>query len=1000
MNPSLDEIVSIINGYTDAADNQRVFTYIEFVKLFGYENDVNVFITFYKDYVTRWANAKKASINVSDDEFVFSKMVDILKSITLDYSSYEEQDFISHINLYNKAHIKALSSLYARKIRQITEFYRKKRNEAVTIVRKNSSKGSTKSVQEIIYEKVFDFIFSNKNIVPSYKDIKRDLVVSIENYVDTYSDYFDIPRRKEFTDKTRAQMLSANMNSVDYRMYLEIELVVSELLFSGNVMLEEIPLIAQLGLDLGQSCVGDMLALKNSLMANTTVNQVDLTEQISLKRKLYEKFLGVDLWYLYVDLKGDVKLDVLCKAKNPTGNLLNCGTADTATIENEQLTLLSHIGLFFKPDKTSILKINAKNYEWGIDTDKITKDTMYIFPDPNKYGDIGNNKDAGYPLIMEYDLKDDVRNLSSGEAKNDPLLFISDQGWFSYYSKQDDDFKLFNNNNYDYAFTFLANRGFISNYQKDVWGNEFAIFKGSKTETVNDEVTGKKKTTITVYSQSTPSEMSDEKAEQNSGKGILLNGGYFADPFDENKPFDFDKKLKLDQNYRWSGLSIDNPYFYIPFGSANYVNFGEFGSTNDYVYEDHFGFTSNQMTNTELEDDNVITKLITPFFTVNLLENPQESDVEIIYDNKEWKDFSNESGTMFVKYVHDTELRPIDIKQQQYFKEFIKQVDEDGNQKDASIISFNIINDTLVLETADSIKFIPYGWNGQSFEDKFNVKNNLHELYEIKKQKKMATKLLYNEDEQCFYVLQLRLHELSMDENGEKIRNVLVPQIYKFNPKKYRIQQVLNTYDIVCNDHYIKNNLNKSKLFSDFVKLKETIIDEVGKDLYDDYLRGDTKLIDLEIPFFQQQRGLGDVKFSYNGSHKRHLISFVTSDLNGTPYLYQIKFNLKHFEETVEVTVYSILSGDLQNVTVVDNGQLYTYPYNGDVQSVLVEENNVEIKYQPQIWRDGQVIDGFDGNWENISKINYVYYKKDKETYNYNLRKNIKDFPNITTKNK
>jgi hypothetical protein len=40
------------------------------------------------------------------------------------------------------------------------------------------------------------------------------------------------------------------MNDVDYRTYLEIELVVSELIFSGNVFLEEIPLIAQLGLDL------------------------------------------------------------------------------------------------------------------------------------------------------------------------------------------------------------------------------------------------------------------------------------------------------------------------------------------------------------------------------------------------------------------------------------------------------------------------------------------------------------------------------------------------------------------------------------------------------------------------------------------------------------------------------------------------------------------------------------------------------------------------------
>ena len=137
---------------------------------------------------------------------------------------------------------------------------------------RNSIKGSTKSIQEIVYQKILDFIFSNKNIVPSYKNIKRDLLVTVENYVDTYSEYFDIPRTYEFTDETRRDMLTANMNDVDYRVYLEIQLVVSELLFSGNVMLEEIPLIAQLGLDLSQNCVGDMLALKNSLVANTTIN--------------------------------------------------------------------------------------------------------------------------------------------------------------------------------------------------------------------------------------------------------------------------------------------------------------------------------------------------------------------------------------------------------------------------------------------------------------------------------------------------------------------------------------------------------------------------------------------------------------------------------------------------------------------------------------------------------------------------------------------------------
>ena len=140
--------------------------------------------------------------------------------------------------------MKALSSLYSKKIREITEFYRQKRNESVLIVNRNTIKGSKKSIQEIIYERVFDFIFTNKNFLPSYKNLKRDLLVTVEQYVDTYSEYFDIPRKYEFTDETRREMLTANMNDVDYRMYLEIELVVSELLFSGNVMLEEIPLIA------------------------------------------------------------------------------------------------------------------------------------------------------------------------------------------------------------------------------------------------------------------------------------------------------------------------------------------------------------------------------------------------------------------------------------------------------------------------------------------------------------------------------------------------------------------------------------------------------------------------------------------------------------------------------------------------------------------------------------------------------------------------------------
>jgi stalled ribosome rescue protein Dom34 len=87
-----------------------------------------------------------------------------------------------------------LCALYSRKIKQIAEYYRAKRNETSLIVKKNVQKGTLKSIQEIIYEKIFDYLFSDRNIVASYENIKRDLIVSVENYVDTYSDYFDIPR--------------------------------------------------------------------------------------------------------------------------------------------------------------------------------------------------------------------------------------------------------------------------------------------------------------------------------------------------------------------------------------------------------------------------------------------------------------------------------------------------------------------------------------------------------------------------------------------------------------------------------------------------------------------------------------------------------------------------------------------------------------------------------------------------------------------------------------
>ena len=1004
MNPELDAIESIINGFSYAKDKDRVFTYIEFVKMFGYENNPNLFISVYKDYVTRWATIKKHSIQISDTDFVFAKLVEILKSITLDYSSYEEQDFIAHINLNNKAHIKALSSLYSRKIREITEFYRKKRNESVLVVNRNSIKGSTKSVQEIIYEKVFDFIFSNKNIVPSYKNIKRDLLVTVEQYVDTYSEYFDIPRQQEFTDQSRAEMLSANINQVDYRVYLEIELVVSEILFSGNVMLEEIPLIAQLGLDLSQNCVGDLLALKNSLVANTTINQVDLNEQVALKRRLYEKFLGCDLWYMYVDLQGNVTMDVLCKAKNPTGNLLNCGSPDTATIPSGKEQLLSHIGLFFKPDKTSILKINAKDYTWSIDTDNLIKDTVYIFPDPNKYGDIGNNKDNNYPLIMEYRTDWDVRNLSSGTAVDDPLMYITDQGWRSYYSKQDDDFKQIKNLNWEYSFTFLSNKGFLSQYQKDIWGNEFGLLKGCEVSTTtkevideNGDVVEKTVPKITLVGNGFTDDVIFAEAEELVSKPKIINGGYFEHPLypgkeeiingkkvwtfkgeeDKCRPFDYIKKQIINKNYRWSGLEVygiphyddktlddnaENIEEFIKFSPSvydvNFINFGNFGDADGIVYEDHYGVVSNKYADI-IQNNDVIFDVLEQFVSVNLLENPEKAD--FVYEAKEatYEEIKQMDGELYIKYVGNLDEKPIK------FRDVFHWI---PNIETLKVYSFKVYNDNVIIETDEDLIFIPYSYDGTSFTNTLGVRKLL------RLPKNYPTKVLFVEQDRMFYILQLKEWK-GLGNN----RLLALPHIFKFDPINYTLSEIINPFDGVYKTKYENeklsrvldfelNQTNKWSIISNGALLKSAL----NSDEWNNFL-------DFEIPQYDSN-GYGELAFTYNSALGTYLISYVLMDESGTPYIYEHKFkmtSLEDFESSLKTNVYTLKSltfdedsGELNDVywvknSTLDGGTMSSYPYGVLANSSIFNETNLVYDYQTE---------DFGGNFnQDVNTVNYNY---------------------------
>lgn len=509
---------------------------------------------------------------------------------------------------------------------------------------------------------------------------------------------------------------------------------------------------------------GDAETLREKLLYNATINQVSLSDQIFLRRRLYEKYLGCDLYYIYCDTKDNIQFDILTRAENPSGNLLNCGTADTAVIESDDIKLLSNIGLFFKPDKMGILKINVDNFSWEIDKSKLSEDTFYIFPDPNKYGDIGNNKSLDYPLIYEYKLDSYIKNISSGYSKDDPLAYISTTTWNTYYSEQDKNFILNENRDYNYSFTALANRGIITDYQKDIYGNEFGLLKGLR---ITED-------TIYVPSKFPLPELKylpgGDETDRNSLYNVLFNGGYFKDPRMVSTLLKFpeDTYIRIANDYIWTTIKLNGGTFLAPDECAScHLNMGTFNDRITVQYVDHFNnvptfktsINKSKKYTSEVVFNNFTSKLATLM------------DKKIVKEDKDYYDLFKEEGMLFVKEngKNIIEFKPA-------FKTYEK-VNENFENK---IKRYAIINDILILETKTKIFF---------FEEDISNGLNFYEIESIDIEDDCSYKVLYNEKKEQFIIAILKQNRIN--DNNYNSLSLLVHQ-FDITSKKLK-KNIINT---------------------------------------------------------------------------------------------------------------------------------------------------------------------------------------------------------------
>lgn len=477
----------------DALDNNSPFSFFDYLKYTSGIYTPAEYNSFYTTYLKNWSNVK--SNVVASDAFVASQYADLLRDISLNYTSTAEKKFLSQIDFSNPLDLDIALPFYTKKIKEIIIFYKHKRDTGTFVIERNKIKGTNTSLERSIYEIITQYIFSDNDVAGSaglnynIDSIKRDLNVNIEEFVDVYSNYFDLPSAPVDESVIRTELYTFNTNAVDADLFFNKADEVTKEIFGSSIYLTGIPLAVNVALNYNPICspVNPLTTLIND--DNNDLLGAD--NRIELRKKLFSKYLGSDFYYLSTNSLVQSASGMFIKAENPSGNLLNMQTADIAGVESGQLEKLRDIGLFFKPDKQGILKVSAKKYTYKIDLDLLQPDSIYIFPDPSVYGNVSLNAQIEYPLIYTFDITPEIRNRSNGIAYGDPNIGSDEQSIAAYYSRQQNKSRAESSDIF-LDMSDLYNRGIIQKWQTDVYGNQYAMFKDQYGQYFIDNVRSSK----------------------------------------------------------------------------------------------------------------------------------------------------------------------------------------------------------------------------------------------------------------------------------------------------------------------------------------------------------------------------------------------------------------------------------------------------------------------------------------------------------------------------
>ena len=455
----------------DYRDNITPFSFLDFINYTQADYSPEEYSSFYSSYLQNWYSLQDISEEEQKTQFK-DYYQQFIKEIVISYTTESEKRFLENIDFNNSADLDIAIPFFANRLKDIALFYKKRRDEGKYVIDRNKLKGSTTGVEKAIFDNIYNFIFtaedSKEAQTATIAASVSGLGIEIEEFVDVYGTYFDLPSDGE----------ANNINNIDKKYYLDplaVEAITGQENFIGAIRNFKInpPVITPEEFDAICDPDNDLVQVSNAYKSGG----LSLADVYSLKRSLIKKYLGTDIYYVDTTTIPPTS-GLLITADNPTSNALNLQGADAAQVESNDVKLLRDIGLNFKPDNIGLFKLQAETYTYSINLSALSNEFV-IFPDPNKYGNVSVNPVSSYPIYYKFDYRDNVRNVSSGVASGDPKITNKVTTFESYTTKERNSTQLkeLNNISYKLNFTDLFDQGVIDKYQTDIFGNEYALLK-------------------------------------------------------------------------------------------------------------------------------------------------------------------------------------------------------------------------------------------------------------------------------------------------------------------------------------------------------------------------------------------------------------------------------------------------------------------------------------------------------------------------------------------